>query len=166
MGVLKKMEIINNFIEDSKVASAIKNLLLSYTFPYYYSDSTAEPEDKNDYFFSHILYDKNQQNSNYFNQIGMPILGRLNFNYLQRVKVNCYTKKPTQIITGMHTDFPEKHQVALYSVNTNNGYTLFENGDKAPSVENQLVLFDGSLKHCSVAQTDENVRININIDLI
>ena len=65
----------------------------------------------------------------------------------------------------MHTDLPEKHQVALYSVNTNNGYTLFENGDKAPSVENQLVLFDGSLKHCSVAQTDENLRINININL-
>jgi len=160
------MEIINNFIKDSKVSSAIKNLLLSYTFPYYYSDSTANPEDKNDYFFSHILYDKNQQNSTYFNQITMPILGRLNFNYLQRVKVNCYTKKPTQIITGMHTDLPEKHQVALYSVNTNNGYTLFENGDKVASVENQLVLFDGSLKHCSVAQTDENVRININIDLL
>jgi len=160
------MEIIKNFIEDKKIAAAIKNLLLSATFPYYYDDSIATPEDKSDYKFSHLLYDKNQQFSEYFNQIAMPILGRLNFNYFHRVKLNCYTKKPTHIITGMHVDLPEKHQVALYSVNTNNGYTLFENGDKAPSVENQLVLFDGSLKHCSVAQTDENLRINININLI
>ena len=65
----------------------------------------------------------------------------------------------------MHTDTPQKHMVALFSINTNNGYTLFENGDKVASVENQLVLFDGSLKHCSVAQTDENIRVNININI-
>jgi len=27
------------------------------------------------------------------------------------------------------------------------------------------VVFDGSIKHCSVAQTDENLRVNININL-
>ena len=60
---------------------------------------------------------------------------------------------------------PQKHMVALFSINNNNGYTLFENGDKILSKENQLILFNGDLKHCSVAQTDENVRINININL-
>jgi len=159
------MEIINNFIQDKTIFDSIKNLLMSYTFPYYYSDSTAHEKDKSDYHFSHILYDKNQQNSNYFNQITMPILGRLEFNYLHRVKVNCYTKKPEHINTAMHTDMPEKHMVALFSINNNNGYTLFESGEKILSVENQLVLFDGNLKHCSVAQTDENIRINININL-
>ena len=65
----------------------------------------------------------------------------------------------------MHVDQPTKHTVALFSVNTNNGYTLFENGEKVVSVENQLVMFDGSIRHCSVAQTDENLRVNININL-
>lgn len=173
---MKKMKVISNFIEDPKVSSAIKNLLLSYNFPYYYNAGTANKEDDADYLFVHVLYDKDgQPHTNYFNQICMPILGRLNFNYLHRVKVNCYTKnqwstrktatKVNKLITGMHIDSSEKHQVALYSVNTNNGYTLFENGDKVASVENQLVLFDGSLKHCSVAQTDENIRVNININI-
>jgi hypothetical protein len=27
------------------------------------------------------------------------------------------------------------------------------------------VMFDGSIRHCSVAQTDENLRVNININL-
>ena len=47
-----------------------------------------------------------------------------------------------------------------------NGYTLFENGDKFESKENTLLLFDGHLKHCSVAQIDSNLRINININYI
>tara|TARA_R110000751_G_scaffold41677_2_gene97563 strand:- start:42 stop:548 length:507 start_codon:yes stop_codon:yes gene_type:complete len=160
------MEIIKNFIKDKNLADAIKNLLLSEDFPYYYKDTVGYSTDTSDYKFGHLLYANNEQLSKHFTQIAMPILGRLNFNYFHRMMVNCYTKKPTEIITGMHTDMPEEHQVALYSVNTNNGYTLFENGDKVPSVENQLVLFDGSLKHCSVAQTDENLRINININLI
>ena len=112
-----------------------------------------------------MLYYDNQQKSSYFNKILMPILGNLNFNYLHRAKVNCYTKKHKHIKTVMHTEMVEIHTVALFSVNTNNGYTLFENGEKVVSVENQLVLFDGSIKHCSVAQTDENLRVNININL-
>ena len=28
-----------------------------------------------------------------------------------------------------------------------------------------VILFNGELEHCSVAQTDENIRINININI-
>ena len=28
-----------------------------------------------------------------------------------------------------------------------------------------MILFDGSLRHASVAQTDSNVRVNININI-
>jgi len=159
------MEIINNFIQNKNIFDDIKNLLMSYTFPYYYYNQIAHEKDKSDYFFQHVLYDKDQPRSEYFYKITMPILGRLNFNHLVRAKVNCYTKKHEQIITGMHTDRPQKHMVALFSINTNNGYTLFENGNKILSVENQLVLFEGHLKHCSVAQTDKNIRVNININM-
>ena len=53
---------------------------------------------------------------------------------------------------------------ALYSTISFSEPHLFENGDKVLSKENQAVLFDGKIKHKSVAQTDERVRININID--
>ena len=52
----------------------------------------------------------------------------------------------------------------LYSINTNNGFTLFENGDKVLSKENRAIIFDGKIKHKSVSQTDKKVRINININ--
>ena len=159
------MKVINNFIQDKNVFLDIKNLLLSPNFPHYYNNYVADKKDVGDYYFVHILYKQGQQKSDYFNQVLMPILGRLNFNYLHRAKVNCYTKKHKHIKSAMHTDMDKNHTVALFSVNTNNGYTLFENGEKVVSVENQLVVFDGSIKHCSVAQTDENLRVNININL-
>ena len=165
MAIQVKIEVFDNFIKEKNIFNDIKNLLMANDFPYYYYESTAYEKDKSDFFFSHIMYDKDKQESKYFNTTTMPILGRLKFNYLERVKVNCYTKKHKQVITGMHTDMPQKHMVALFSINNNNGYTLFENGDKILSKENQLILFNGDLKHCSVAQTDENVRINININL-
>ena len=43
---------------------------------------------------------------------------------------------------------------------------MFENGEKIPSVENQLVIFDGHKKHCSVVQTDASARYIININTI
>ena len=30
----------------------------------------------------------------------------------------------------------------------------------------QMIIFDGSRKHCSVSQTDSNLRINININFL
>jgi hypothetical protein len=66
----------------------------------------------------------------------------------------------------MHRDFDEPHTVALYSLNNNNGFTYFEDTkEKIPSVENQLFLFDGLRRHCSVSQTNTKIRANININL-
>ena len=94
----------------------------------------------------------------------LPLISKVSHEDLIRAKVNLYTKTPEHIITGFHIDQDEPHKVLLYSVNTNNGYTLFENGDKVPSVANQAVIFDGHLKHSSVTQTDENIRVTININ--
>ena len=41
-----------------------------------------------------------------------------------------------------------------------------EDGTKLESIENSLVVFNGDIKHRSVGQTDENIRVNINIDWI
>jgi len=159
------MQIIENFIDDKVIVDDIHSTLLGNNFPYFYNNYTSEPNDKSDYMFGHLLFRNEDVTSSYYNKIISPILGRLNFNYLLRAKVNCYTRKEKFIETGYHVDFNEQHVVALYSVNTNNGYTLFEDGTKVPSVANQMVIFDGHMKHCSVSQTDTNLRINININL-
>ena len=157
------MEVIPNFIEDKSIQDSIKNLLFGSSFDYYYLPNTVDGAE--DYFFSHILYDaKIEQYSSHFQSILMPLLGRLKFNYLMRAKVNCYPKRNENNKGNFHLDAHEPHMVGLYSVNSNNGHTLFEDGTKIESGENQMVIFDGSMKHCSVVQSDTNIRVNVNIN--
>ena len=162
------MQIIPNFIEDKQIQEDIKNTLIETRgIAYYYADGLANENDNSDFYFYHFLFHTDNGMpvcSPMFTKILSPILGKLKFKYLMRSKVNLYTKKSEFIQTGMHIDLDTSHMVALYSVNTNNGYTLFEDGTKIESVENQMAIFDGSRKHCSVAQTDTNIRVNININ--
>jgi len=158
------MQIIKNFL-DKNIFKNIQSILTGNEFPWHYSDTVAYENDTSDFMFFHILYLDNNQKSPYLHSVLMPILGKLDFNYLLRAKVNFYTQKEKQIKTSFHTDSKEKHSVALFSINSNNGYTLFKNGNKIPSVENQMIIFDGSLEHCSVAQTNKKSRINININI-
>ena len=158
------MKIIDNFIDDPKIFTALQEILLSDKFSWFYSEGVANNKDNSVYYFFHRLFEDNYL-SNAFD-LCHPLIGRLQFNKLLRAKINCYTKKEKQIQHNFHTDFTKPHKVALYSVNTNNGYTLFETGEKIDSVANRCVIFDGKHKHCSVTQNDVNLRINININFI
>ena len=158
-----KKVVKENFIEDLDLFKDIKNTVLD--LPYFYKQSVGQWSDTEDFTFMHMLYENNEQKSMQFNALLMPLLSRLNFNYLLRAKVNFYTKKSKFIETAFHIDNEQPHQVALYALNTNNGYTEFEDGTKISSVENQMIIFDGALKHRSVSPTDTNIRINININI-
>lgn len=158
------MRLIPNFLNED-IFKQLQGLLLSHEFPYYYLGHTGSKHDKSDFYFEHMLYDNQQQTSPSFHNLLMPIIGQMNYNLLIRAKINMYTKKDKEIYTDMHVDHFIPHQVALFAFNTNNGFTAFEDGEKIPSVANQLAIFDGSRKHCSVAQTDENLRINLNINI-
>ena len=59
-------------------------------------------------------------------------------------------------------------QTAILYLNTNNGYTKFQqNGlQDVHSVANRLVTFYGGLKHAGASCTDENTRIVLNINYI
>jgi hypothetical protein len=155
---------IDNFL-DNGLFLKIKQILFSPHFPYYYQSSVASEKDNSDFYFNHLFYLNNQQQSSFFSDIVFPIIGKYGFKKLIRAKCNLYTKKEKQIPHAFHLDFEIPHTVLLYSVNTNNGYTMFKSGEKIYSKENQLIVFDGLLEHCSVAQTDEKIRVNVNINI-
>ena len=113
------------------------------------------------------MYQEKQQSSPHFDDLLMPIIGNLKYNFLIRAKLNCYTINSKHIHTEMHRDYSFDHQVALFSFNTCNGYTYFEDTEeKIKSVANQLIIFDGKRNHCSVSQTDSNLRINKNNNIL
>ena len=154
--------VIENFLEQKTLQNIKKEIEEIHWF---FSNVTGNKNDESNFHFSHTLFQDNKVASDkYFNTILMPVLGKLDFKYLHRAKLNLYTKQNKQIKTAFHVDDDIEHVVALLSFNTNNGYTEFENGKKIKSTENTLITFSGNLKHRSVNQTDTNKRINININ--
>ena len=59
-------------------------------------------------------------------------------------------------------------QTAIFYLNTNNGYTKFQDNtiQDVNSVANRLITFDGSLQHAGCSCTDQNVRVVLNINYI
>ena len=163
------MKIISNYLNLSTF-NELKKFVFSNELPLFYHDKIVGDEsvnETNDFMFNRVFFDKNKQHSDYFNFIMMPILGKLNLNYLIRAKLNCYVKKEKHVHTKMHVDYDSSHTVGLFSFNTCNGYTFFnDTNEKIKSIENQMIIFDGNRKHCSVSQTDSNLRINVNINFI
>ena len=65
---------------------------------------------------------------------------------------------------GFHIDYTYSHKGAIFSINSNNGYTILEDGTKIESVENRLVSFPAEMRHSGTTCTDEQARVVINLN--
>ena len=63
-----------------------------------------------------------------------------------------------------YIDVPTK--ACLFYINTNNGYTMFENGQKVPCLENRLAIFPNHMIHAGVSQTDTQVKVTLNLNYL
>tara|TARA_Y100000996_G_scaffold256323_1_gene201696 strand:- start:2885 stop:3358 length:474 start_codon:yes stop_codon:yes gene_type:complete len=152
---------IDNFLPDE-----LHQSIVNYPTPYYYRKGLSYEWDDG-YAFGVCIFDlHNDFDTHLFNDLGMPLVSRLECTGLLHAKVNCYPRTAEPVMSSFHCDHEFDHMVGLYSVNTCNGYTEFEDGDTADSIANSMVIFDGKLKHRSVSQTDENIRVNININYL
>ena len=94
----------------------------------------------------------------------------LNAKKIIRAKLNYGSKTNEPQLGGWHVDYDYKvnpndsdYKIAILYINTNNGYTLLENGQEILSVENRVVIFDNSVLHTDCSQTDIQGRIVLNI---
>ena len=51
-------------------------------------------------------------------------------------------------------------------MNTNDGFTDFETGERVESVKNRLLLFDGSVPHSSSTPTNTKERLLLSVTYI
>ena len=100
----------------------------------------------------------------------------LNAKKLYRCKLNYGMRTVESTIGGWHNDYKiEKNwskemnnaipdmKIALFYLNTNNGYTILEDGTKIESIENRLAIFDNTVIHTDCSQTDIQGRLVLNI---
>ena len=170
----KKVQIFNNFL-DQEVFLEIKKFIMSPRCQWRYVNYIAHKDGRdndNDGYFVHSFKDCHPQTfedrypeSPYFPLI-VKILDKIQYQNILRIRSSLYPRRDVQKPDPFHIDYNFPHRVCILYVNTNNGYTLFESGEKIPSVENQLATFDGSEKHCSVVQTDTSARYIVNINIL
>jgi hypothetical protein len=161
------MQIIDNFLPDKEFRQ-IYNLMLSADFPWYFANSKLPPthliiEEKYNYQFGHSFYRDYAFHSNYGVNI-IPIIKKIAPITIFRIKGFLLPRADKIAEYGYHLDNEYNTKVAIYYVNTNNGYTKFEDGTVVDSIANRMVLFDGNIKHTGSTCTDQKIRCGINFN--
>ena len=162
------IRIIDDFLFSTDFNDIQNKLVNDPSFPWNFSISTehyGEWNEMSPFQFVHLLYRNCTPVSDHFKFLN-PILAILNPRALIRAKINLTTRSENIIESTFHTDQPFDHKVAIFYLNTNDGYTLFEDGTKIESVANRIVLFDGNTKHLGTNCTDKQRRVVLNIDYL
>ena len=185
---MNDIQVRDNFLTQTEY-EALYNVFKSNKVSWYYYDFVNSPvDDDSDYNFQfvHPMYHYNDSgplflddSDNWHKRLRLikspykklidPILSKLNVEILLRMKFNMNTRTNEIIESNFHVDigtYLNTYKIAIFYLNSNDGYTLFECGRKIESVANRVVIFDGKLKHCGTSCTNQKNRIVLNINYI
>lgn len=157
------MKITDNFL-DVETFNKIKQELTKKAgwFEWYFNHVTLSDDSLDEFQFCHMLYDGSPR-ARY--DVIKPLVDKIDPFTLVRVKANLITRTHKIKEYTLHKDFEYGNlTTAIFYINTCNGYTLFENGEKVNSVENRLVEFDSNVKHTGTSCTNEMIRCVVNLN--
>ena len=163
------MKIEDNFLDQEKF-DELQIFMMGERLDWHYQKTIDIEEVVGRYQFIHMFYYTPTPRSGYFEKLN-PILNKINPVSLFRIKANLLTKTPTIVENTFHVDIlgvsEEKLKqltTSIFYINTNNGYTKFEDGTKVESVANRMLTFPTNMKHSGTACTDQKYRIIINFN--
>lgn len=157
--------IIDNFLPEDDWQK-IHAALMGNEFPWYYNDTILTDNDENnpyDFQFTHIFYSWYMPTSSNFALLA-PLIQKINPMSLLRIKANLSGRTPEITEGGYHTDYDSDCITAVYYINSNDGYTKFETGQKVESVKNRFVFFPSHLAHTGSTCTNQKARCLINLN--
>ena len=162
------MEIIDNFLEQ-KDFDELQAFMMSDDCDWHYNDGIVYKE-KDKFQFVHTFYVGAVPSSPDLIKL-KSILDIINPISIMRIKANLLVKTTNIIVHEFHVDLNDLSEekskqvtTSIFYVNTNNGYTKFEDGTKVESVANRMVTFPANIKHRGTSCTDEKRRIVINFN--
>ena len=93
------------------------------------------------------------------------IMERIEYASLIKIKSNLLYPTDQIKVNQFHVDlFHPAATTGIFYINTNDGYTEFEDGTIVESVENRYVEFDTTTKHRGTTSTNINPRVIINFN--
>lgn len=161
------MKVIDDLLNE-KDFIMIKDKLLGIEFPWYFLTGKVHENDGH-FQLCHNFFLSGKPQSQFLTILD-PFIKKLNIGKVIRIKANITFKRNSNEESDMHTDVKrvggEKFKTAVFYCNTNNGSTLFKDGERVYSKENRVVIFDGDTLHCGVSCTDKDRRVVINFNYI
>ena len=156
----------DNYLNETEYQT-LYNIITGVDFPWCFNSYKLGKSDETDlegFQFVHIFYNLSEVTSPGI-KILEPILTKLKYKALIRIKLNLNPYSQKLIVWSYHQDQDYKAKAAIYYLNTNNGYTLFKKGNKKiNSVKNRMVFFDTDEYHLSTNSTDCKNRLVLNFN--
>ena len=182
----KEALIYDNCMPDKQFLM-LKSILMSENFPWYYNHDIVpftspihpvyrapiEGYDNDDVSqYVHGFFRQGDYAWSSYTEAIKSILDLINPKAWIRVKANLGCKATKHLVSGWHYDLanpvsqqPYNNSIsAQLHINTNNGYTLLDTGDKVESVENRLLLHSNDILHTGINQTDTNIRVLLSFN--
>jgi hypothetical protein len=167
---MSNIRVIDNFLPKDRFDFVTSQI--PFNVPWNYLNGTVSHTDDvtsnlHDWQMTHVFYKSPHFTSEEYG-IVQPIVEQIKPLMLERIKANLSPSATENLEYGMHTDLAVDDDIAkdfttaIYYVNSNDGYTLFEDGTKVESVANRLVTFPANIKHTGTTCTDVKNRIVIN----
>jgi len=161
------IQIYDDFLSD-KAFLHIQSIFFNPKFSWLWCDNIVHPpqcDELDDYQFYRVLYEEGNANPQVLEDL-MPIFNhpKINCGRVIRVKVNCNPRSNRIVRNGFHIDTSAKCTTAVFYVNSNDGYTEFEDGTRVESIANRFVTFPSHLLHSGTTCTNQKRRVIINFN--
>jgi hypothetical protein len=167
---MKKIEVIDNFLPTDLFLD-ISDFFFSDKIVWYWNEFKTTHEkikyddqldELDDFQYIHPLYNFNKPVSNVNIQV---FIDALNMKHIVKAKANSTIRMNSIFRYGFHTDVGLSGcKTSIFYMNTNDGFTEFENGDRIESIANRMITFDSSLKHTGTSCTNKKRRIVLNFN--
>ena len=163
------MQVTEDFLQE-EYYDHLNEIITSTQFPWMFQKRVANigedpEEDLNHYYFVHSLFFQNKVESPLYDDF-LYLFQSLNVQFLHRARVLMFVNQGEQYVHDRHVDHTTNCKTALIYMNTNDGFTDFETGERVESVKNRLLLFDGSIPHSSSTPTNTKERLLLSVTYI
>ena len=177
------MKIIDNFLP-KEIFDKIQKNFLGIEFPWFWCtqvvyDNECICEELDNFQMVHVLSINDEYRVEKNREYLEPLIGAItnyelkntqnNFYskiFLLRAKINLNQKTHKIIKSGFHIDTQVESKTAIYYLNSNDGFTEFEDGRIVESVENRIVIFDSKIRHTGTSCTNQKRRIVLNLNYV
>ena len=169
------MEIIDQFLDSSEF-DLLHDFIMGEEMLWYFNSYVDYDisdyrfvDDPDNYQFVHNFFNEGKRTTSRLLPKLAPVIEKINCKKLLRVKSNLNTRTSKHIKRDFHVDSDKdwknkNHKTSILYINTNNGWTEFEDGSKVNCVSNRMVIFDGSMRHAGVTCTVEKRKVLINFN--